>query len=227
MDELTQQYASHYARTFSEHGATAAGVDWGAEADLEVRYDKMLSVLRLDKTNTRETPTLLDAGCGWGGLWNYAKAHRIAARYTGIDLVPEMVNYAQTHHADAQFICGDLLSAEFPEPFDYVICNGILTLKLTASIRTMEAYAKGMIRRLYKMCRRGIAFNMMSTRVNFMAPHLYYQNPAELLSFCLSEISPLVAIDHSYTSLGTGRGKLYEFTTYIFRPDAGAGANPV
>jgi len=225
MDELTRLYATHYARTFSEHGATAAGVDWGAEDDLRVRYGKMLAILRLGEAGTRDAPTLLDAGCGWGGLWSYAKEQGIAARYTGIDLVPQMVSFAQAHHTDAQFLCGDLFGADLPEPFDYVICNGILTLKLAASILTMEAYARRTIRRLYSMCRRGVAFNMMSTRVNFTAPHLYYQNPGELLSFCLSEISPLVRMDHSYTSLGTGRGKLYEFTTYIFRPETTADSN--
>jgi hypothetical protein len=220
MDELTRQYAAHYARTFAQYGATAAGVDWGAESDLGVRYDKMLAIMRLDQSREPGTPTLLDAGCGWGGLWHYAKEQGVAARYTGIDLVAPMVSHARNQYADAQFVCGDLLSTDFPEPFDYVVCNGILALKLATSADAMQAHAKRLIHRLYALCRRGIVFNMMSTRVNFMAPDLYYQDPGELLSFCLAEISPLVTVDHAYTSLGTGRGKLYEFTTYVLRPAA-------
>ena len=46
----------------------------------------------------------------------------------------------------------------------------------------MEAFARRLVRKLFDLCRYGIAFNMMSTRVNFMAPNLYYQNPVEMLA---------------------------------------------
>jgi SAM-dependent methyltransferase len=220
MDELTRSYAQHYSNTFAAHGATAAGVDWGTAEDLSVRYDKMLAVIAHGRGPAESSPSLLDAGCGWGGLWQHAQRQGRNLRYTGIDVVPQMIDYADSNYRGANFLVGDVFDTHFAEPFDYVVCNGILTLKLAASIVEMDAYARKMIQRLYSLCRRGLAFNMMSTRVNFMAPNLHYQNPGDLLSFCLGEISPLVLMDHAYTSLGTGRGKLYEFTTYIFRPPA-------
>jgi hypothetical protein len=73
------------------------------------------------------------------------------------------------------------------------------------------------VRKMFELCRHGIAFNMMSTRVNFMVGNLFYQNPSELFAWLLSEISPRVRFDHGYSSLASGRGKFYDFTVYVYR----------
>ncbi len=50
----------------------------------------------------------------------------------------------------------------------------------------------------------------MTTKVNFFANNLYYRNPAEMLSWCLAEITPRLRIDHAYPPL-------YEYTVYLYR----------
>ena len=81
----------------------------------------------------------------------------------------------------------------------------------------MEMFAKRLIRKMFSLCRYGIAFNMMSTRVNFTVGNLYYQNPIELFTFLLNEVSPRVVIDHGYSSLQSGVGKYYDFTVYVYK----------
>ena len=73
----------------------------------------------------------------------------------------------------------------------------------------MDDYAKLIIGKMFKLCKKGIAFNMMSTAVNFFAPNLYYKYPAEIFTYCLSEITKKIKIDHSYG--------LYEFTVYLYK----------
>ena len=208
LGEISQAFARHYRDKIKTHGATARGLDWSAEADVALRYGKMLEVLRPDAAG--RTPSLLDVGCGYGGLLAHARAHGVPLAYAGIDIVPDTIAHARRLHPDGEFLQGDLLEWDFgARRFDYVVCSGILTLKLTASILDMHRYFQALVRRMFALCDEGIAFNVMSNCVNFTAPNLYYRSPVEVLAFCLSDLSTKVRLDQAYP--------LYEFTTYVYR----------
>jgi SAM-dependent methyltransferase len=211
---IIESYRNHYTATFARHGATSRGVDWGEWPDVHIRYRKMLQVIEREQSGTG-VPRLLDVGCGFGGLLDYAKDKGIPLDYVGIDLVPEMVELARTRHPEARFMVGDILSAQALPEVDYAICNGILTLKLEASIMQMDRFARQLIARMFGVARRGIAFNMMTTHVNFTAPNLYYKSPVETLAFC-AQLSRRFRLEHDYP--------LYEYTTYVYKDSAATGA---
>jgi SAM-dependent methyltransferase len=212
MDPITQSLQTHYAKTFAEHGCTAAGVDWGTDASVQRRNESMLALVQRDHSRPR-CPSLLDVGCGFGQLLDDAKASDIPLVYTGIDVVPEMIEAGQRRHDDALFRVQDAFDLG-DERFDYLVCNGILTQKLHASQLDMLAFAKHMINHLYAHCDRGIAFNVMSSRVNFMADNLFYWSPVECTAFCMSELSSAVGLSHHHLP--------YEYTVYVYRPDESA-----
>lgn len=206
MHEVSKKLQLHYAKLFSLHGPSPLGVDWGNdEAKALLRYEKMLNVLN----KFQQKPSMMDVGCGYGGLYQYALSKNIDINYTGIDVADNMVNWAISNLPSANFICADVLAFEFREAFDYVVCNGILTQKLSIPALQMDEFAAQLIRRLFSLCRIGIAFNVMSTKVNYFSNNLYYRNPAELLAWCLAEISPHIRIDHGYP--------LFEYTVYLYR----------
>ena len=68
---------------------------------------------------------MLDVGSGIGGA-AFHLAKTFGARVTGIDLAPEMVAIARERAREAQaadsvtFLLGDILTTDFPEPFDVV-----------------------------------------------------------------------------------------------------------
>lgn len=209
MDEITKAFARHYGEKIEAHGPTARGLDWGADSDVRLRYRNMLDVVRAEDRGT--SFSLLDVGCGYGGLLD--QAVDLACDYTGIDLVERTIAHGRELHRDASFVVGDVLSHDFGgQTFDYVVCSGILTLKLTASIKEMNDYFHRIVRRMFALSRKGIAFNVMTNHVNFVDPKLFYRSPVEVLAFCLSELSPKVRLDHAYP--------LYEFTTYVYRESA-------
>ncbi|MBM4423651.1 MAG: dTDP-4-dehydrorhamnose 3,5-epimerase [Chloroflexi bacterium] len=207
---ITQEMKTHYSQKFAEFGATSKGVDWSKDEDVRLRYDKMLAVLARDLLDIGKPITLLDVGCGYGGLLAYAQQKGFKLQYTGIDVASNMIHWARQHLENGEFIEGDFMQYGFDERrFEFIVCNGILTQKLGASLLDMDGFAKRLIRRMFDLCSKGIAFNVMSTYVNFFAPNLYYKHPAEMLGYCLSEISRNVRLDHSYG--------LYEYTLYVYR----------
>ena len=214
---LADLFREHHGKLFEAHGTTPRGVDWGDAQELEFRYRKMMEVVSGDLRHAGERPSLLDVGCGWGGLKAYCDAMGTNIKYAGIDVVPEMVESGRNSFPDASFLCGDLLNHVPEQQYDYLVCNGTLTQKLDANIPAMQAYARSLIRKMFELCRHGIAFNLMSNRVNFMVGNLYYNSPVEILAFCLDELSPRVRLDHGYSALASGRNKLFDFTVYVYR----------
>jgi len=207
MEEISKKLKEHYARCYSEYGATGKGVDWGdKDWAADIRQHKMLEVVR----HPRQTSvSMLDVGCGYGSLADVIRKENLDIQYTGIDIVSEMIEYAKKRHHSFKFISGDIFSLNEPK-YDYVVCNGILTQKLDASTLLMNQYAQDLIRRMYDLCRVGIAFNIMNTHVNFQKDNLYYRNPIEMIGWCASELTPRIRLDCAY--------KLwYEYTVYLYK----------
>jgi SAM-dependent methyltransferase len=208
-DKVSKTLKEHYFKKFMEFGATPKGVDWGKMGDVLLRYRKMMEVIAHDEQKSIANPTVLDVGCGYGGLFQYCTDNNINLKYTGIDVCENMIEYAKTIYSDAIFICDDVFNLKPDTYYDYVICNGILTQKLGTSQMDMDDYSQKLIFKMFELSNRGIVFNLMSTKVNFMVENLYYRNPVELFGFCFTQISPKIRIDHTYP--------LFEYSISIYK----------
>jgi hypothetical protein len=76
----------------------------------------------------------------------------------------------------------------------------------------MDVFLRCLVAKMFGQCRIGIAFNVMTTHVNFMAPNLYYRNPSELLAWCMTELTTKIKMDHAYP--------LFEYTLYLYKENA-------
>ena len=177
----------------------------------------MLAVLHKDFAALPQSPSLLDVGCGWGGLLRRAHSIGLQVNYTGMDVIAAMIEHGCREFPDATFLHQDVFEFDKKAAYDFVVGNGIFTQKHDITIPEMEKFTRRMVHKMFEICRHGIAFNMMSTRVNFMVENLFYQNPADLLSWLLAELSPRVRLDHGYSSLVNGKGKFYDFTVYVYK----------
>lgn len=212
LDNISATLGAHYNRTFAEHGATGEGVDWGPDpADHQLRLDRMVAVIETGR-QPEAAQSLLDVGCGYGSLLDVIKERGLDLSYTGIEICEAMLNTARARHPDGTWLSGDILRTNEERVYDYAVCNGLLTQKLTVSQRDMDAFLKAVVTRMFRLTRLGIAFNVMTTHVNFTEPNLYYRNPAELLAWCMSELTPRVRLDHAYP--------LFEYTLYLYHEDA-------
>jgi SAM-dependent methyltransferase len=207
MDPISSSLAKHYSATFEVYGPNSQGVDWGdKEWAAELRNRNMLNVVN----NFESSPTLLDVGCGYGALGDLIKQNGIKINYHGIDVAANMINYAENKFStESKFFCMDFLEWQPECKYDYIVCNGILTQKLQATHLEMHEYAKRLIRKMFDCASVGIAFNCMSTYVNFQKDNLFYKNPSEILAWCMSELSPHVRLDASYELW-------YEYTVYVY-----------
>ena len=131
-------------------------------------------------------------------------------KYSGIDVVPAMIHDARKRLPQFEFHNADFLDYESSE-YDYLVCNGILTQKLSATTLEMNLFFADFVRKMYKHANVGIAFNVMSTFVNFQNENLYYRNPSETLAWCMTELSPHVVLNAAYKPW-------FEYTVYVYKP---------
>lgn len=205
---VTKELLKYYRDTLQRHGTNPRGVGWPNELETNIRYDRMLRVM--DELYGVNHPSLLDVGCGYGGLIDYIQKKKLQVNYTGLDALGDMIEEAAQLHPNENFYQGDLLDMyDRIGTFDYVVCNGILTLKNDNDLDTMMQFTKTLIRQMFHCCRIGIAFNIVSTYVEWYGSKNFYRNPLEILAFCLSELSHHVKLDHSY--------RIQDYTVYVYR----------
>lgn len=208
MHKLSKKLRDHYSRKYLRYGATSQGVDWGKDEKLaHLRQLKMLNLLLENQSKV----SLLDVGCGYGHLAKLINEDKLCINYSGIDVVGNMIADARHNFPQYNFYLEDFLDHECAN-YDYLICNGVLTQKLSASTLEMNEFFRAFVKKMYSHANIGIAFNLMSTYVNFQRENLYYRNPSETLAWCTAELS-------QHVILNAACEPWFEYTVYVYKPN--------
>jgi SAM-dependent methyltransferase len=181
-------------------------MDWKDEASQRLRFEILCGIADL------EGRSVCEIGCGAGHLVDWLRQGGVGARYCGIDLSPDMLDAARRRHPDVAFEHRDILLGEAARDYDFVLCSGLFNVKLDHGEDEWRRFVDATLRRMYAMCRVGIAFNLMTDLVDFRSPSLFYANPGETLELCRRELSRSAVLRHDYP--------LYEFTVYVYREPA-------
>lgn len=150
--------------------------------------------------------SVLDAGCGWGGFYEFLRGRGMVVRYTGVDLVPHLVSEARRRFPSAWFVLGDLIELDLPQA-DYVVASGLFDYRLPG----MEERLRRSVAALYRSCRRGLAWNKFLLSACSRPEH-YGEPMGELLRVC-TELTPLTAVRQDYCQ---GHATLFMFKPAAF-----------
>lgn len=164
----------HAERTRSYGLGTAESLGWGDVERQERRFEEL--VLVGDITDC----TVLDVGCGYGDLRAHIDRAWRGVKYIGIDQYSPFLEEASKRFMSAPnttFLHGDFLSLTLP-PVDYVFASGSLSYRSDEPQFIYDAIDK-----LFAVCRRGLAFNLLS-KVDEEDAILCAYDPAEILAHC-------------------------------------------
>lgn len=203
MDLVLEPVARYYAEKLRAHGTTARGVDWNSPDSQDQRFTELLRVCRGDRH-----ASINDYGCGYGALAVRLRRDGHRGSYRGYDVAPEMVAAADAK-AGVLDDCRFTSNADELTVCDYTVASGIFNVRLGASVDAWETHVRATIDRLAALSLRGFALNMLTSHADAdrMRDDLYYADPAEWLTHCLSRFPRSVALLHDY--------QLYEFTMLI------------
>lgn len=160
--------------------------------------------------------SLLDFGCGSSHLYGYMREQKVKnIRYSGLDIAERFLSLAKKKFPKNRYYHLDILKQPIPHnfpKFDYVVMNGVFTVKANLKHPEMLAHFKKMVKKVFPLCRKGIAFNVMSKHVDWERDDLFHLQFDDCAKFLRKEVSPHFVFRNDYG--------LYEYTVYVFKKPA-------
>jgi SAM-dependent methyltransferase len=178
---------ANYQGLFQKHGGAPEATQMSADGQ-RFRFLKLMEIADLRDRR------VLDLGCGIGDFYPFLVQKFGQLDYTGIDLVPEMVDFAAKKYPAARFLCRDIAKDELNESFDYVLASVVFNNAMPDG----DSYMQELLTLAFKLCTLGLGFNFISTHVNFTDPEMAYHDPAEVLDFCIRHLTRKVVVQHHY-----------------------------
>lgn len=198
----TDDISEHYRSLLAEHGDSPQAVQYSSQSSQERRFELLANIG--DLRNRR----ILDFGCGIGHLGSYLSNQGIEFEYFGTDIVSEFLTLCRQKFPEGHF---EEFSSLSNIKFDYIFVSGVFN-----NLRGDNTqFYQDTVRQLFTMCTLGLAFNMMSTYVDYKDPSLFYECPENVFSFLKREVTPFVTLRNDYE---VKPGVVpFDFTVYAYR----------
>tara|TARA_Y100000782_G_C10187172_1_gene267430 strand:- start:7369 stop:7989 length:621 start_codon:yes stop_codon:yes gene_type:complete len=203
----SQSLREYYQQLFKTHGISPKSVQYPDTASQQVRFEVLSSVDQLPFS-------VLDVGCGLADFLIYLQnEQQFKAKYCGVDFVEEFIqsNQERLGSETILFEVADLLKDTLPQGFDYVFASGIFNNIMEDN----TTFFYQTIDKMFAAAEKGIAFNALSTYVDFQDESLFYINPVEAFDYIKKHHTRKVTLKHDYL---TKPGSIpYEFTIFAYK----------
>lgn len=200
---MTSSINNHYRALLKTHGDSAEAAQYSSR---ESQFRRFAALARIADLRGKR---VLDFGCGTASFAEYLfSIGQTPAFYCGVDIVDEFFEHARIKVPSGQFYRPEALGNE---RFDYAFVSGVFNNRRRGNRKFWQETVKS----LFDRCDRAVAFNLMSTFVDYRDPSLFYENPARAFTFVKSEVTPYVTLSHDY--LPKSGSIPFEFVIFAFR----------
>lgn len=205
----------YYRELFHRYGDSPKAMQW-TDRDSQIHRLAVLLVI-IDNALNSDT-RILDFGCGTGALQEFLQQLRIRTKYTGVDIVPEFLAAGAAKFPDDRFCFQDEIAEE---TFDYIFISGTFNVNDGRNEQFIADTLRWCFDRVEpsnNLGSKGIAFNLLSTYVDYQSPDLFYKSPESIVQFIKSEFgsSCRFSLRNDY-SLISGVDIPTEYSVFIYR----------
>lgn len=214
LDRDRNELHERYRKRWEQFGYDSRTLGWNKDCQW-VRFDAAFEGLR-----DQDFKSVLDVGCGFGDLLGYLRSNGWRGRYTGIDVVDELVAEARRRYSSdltAEFVCGDIAGFHGPHRADLAVAIGVFNHRLNQD--NLE-FITETIHKMWTATAKVVVCDFLSTssEVERRDRDLYYADPARLYQLA-SGYSRRVMIHHAYMP--------FEFQVKIWHDDSFEQSAPV
>lgn len=203
-----RELIAYYQHLYTQYGDAPESVQYPDAAAQHVRFEILSQVASLPYS-------VLDLGCGLADFLKYMLSQKqFSGSYCGLDFVPEFIQAnraAFAGHDAVSFIEASLFEAELPQGYDYAFASGIFNNHTQDS----ESFFYTTLQKMFAAASKGIAFNALSTYVDYQDAALFYLNPTEVFDYIKRHLSRKVILKHDY--LTKPNSIPYEFTIFVYK----------
>jgi len=195
----------HYREQLVEHQDTARACSWKSEDVANRNFSAVAQVF----LRNEEPFSVYEIGSGVGAMAEFLRAHVPLARYSGCDILPEMIERAKARDSTLDVEVRNVLTDPPTRQYDYVLISGLFNLRMENDPELWQRFVEQMLLAAFKIAKKGIASNFLTGHVEWTRELGYYQNPAKILDYAICNLSRFCDIRHSYYP--------WEFTLCVYR----------
>jgi SAM-dependent methyltransferase len=198
-----QEYIQRYEARLAEHGYSPQTLGWGKHGRQEVRFGVLA-----EHALRRPACSVLDVGCGFADLYDFLTRRGWRGRYTGIDIVPGLLDVARQRHPGLD-LRQQAVTDPGLEPHDYVLASGVFNARLGTGDNL--AHIEASVQAMCRLARMAVCVDFMSTHVEFRKPGAWHTDPCWAFQLA-HRFGRRVALRHDYMP--------FEFSVFIFTDDS-------
>lgn len=142
-------------------------------------------------------------------MCDYLRSYGWEGRYTSVDISPDMIRIVKERLPKDEHLCIDILHNRLDRTFDYVFCGA--TLQHKPMHDSPKEYFSAMIYEMFRLAKRGVAFDCFSTRVDYMKDDNLYIDYGYLLELCYS-ITKRIVLKNDY--------RPYEIIMHLYKNES-------
>lgn len=193
-----------YSDNLERNGPVSTAVGWNTPESQRLRFEKLTSVV---ETGTGPF-SVNDYGCGYGAHLDHLLGQNMKVNaYHGYDLSAKMLDTARSRLGDFEGELDLRQSTTIETEADYTFVSGTFNVRFDATEEQWKQFIRDKLDEIHRLSRKGFAFNLLSTYVDWQEPHLFYGDPLFWFDHCKRNYSRKVALLHDYP--------LYEWTILV------------
>lgn len=198
-------YINKYVKRLDEFGDDPSTLGWGGGVE---RQKHRFDVLR--EVGIGASDSVLDIGCGFADMYELLTEKGWSGEYLGIDLNQKLLEVAEQKYEGVKTLCADILdNKELDLNYDWTVASGVFNARMKHEDHMK--YVTAMLEKMWSFSNKGMAFDFMSTYVDFEHPDAFHMEPGEAIRLAkqLAGNTGRVVLRMDYLP--------YEFCVYVYK----------
>jgi len=199
-----EDYIQRYESRLKTYGRDPQTLGWGTNPRQNIRF----GVLAGAALTCRDS-SVLDVGCGFADLYDYLKSNGWQGTYTGVDIVPGLIQLAKARHPDLSLLVADITGDDATiETHDYVIASGTMNAVLPSGENDRHTWE--MLQAMFTLANKAVCVDFMSTLVDYTKEGAWHTDPALAINYA-KRLTTSFSLQHDYLR--------YEFALFLNKND--------
>ncbi len=212
MNDLLARQKAFYEQLYKAYGDDPRSLSYNSIESQHLRFRVLAELFRYE---TCADFSVHEAGCGLAHFNEFLQAHGPRCAYSGSDIYEPFIEASRAKFPDSRFVLQDMsvaLDQIHPDArgSDYYVVSGTFNPINDCDLAEWKAFIFRMLTNMFALAGKGIAFNLLTTYVDYRDDRLYYADPKRFYDWCKTNLSRFVSVISDYP--------LYEFSMLVYKP---------
>lgn len=214
MKKLEESQKKFYFSKFLNFGDDPRSMSWNDKKSQYLRFQKISELFKYEKNS--ETFSIHEVGCGLAHFKEFLDSFGYNCIYSGNDIITELIEHNKNKYPECHFSVQNI-AVDYDQiddaikGKDYYCLSGTFHTKEDNSVQEWESFIFTSIKNMFKMAKKGVCVNFLTSYSDFYDKKLYYADPKEIMDWCVKNLSRFISIGHDIP--------LYEFFVCVYKEE--------